>query len=950
MLDALLALTHDRVRAELVVGLHRSSAAGWTLLSAAGADDLASTCLAHRGEPVELPDEVERSLQSSDPVAVAAGALACGDSLAEVAAVCGADREVMALPVEVDGEVVGAVLAYRAGAGRFDAAEAAELTKTAARVGALGAPRKRPGPSPSRDDGPSIRSWIEDRPGVGTALGIAAPGSVVAVVLRSEDPLQYRPLAILIGVVVALAVAAGRRAAIAGAVTAIGLGWWHLTAPFGSPQIATFADGAGLFLYAGTMAGVVALVDQVERARRRSNEERQIVDELFDRTPVGIALFDRKLRFQRVNRRLSEINGRPVEEHLGRPPSEVSPLAGEAYEHLLAQVLEHDEPISERIVSVDHPQLGEKHWRVSYYPVGPAGARLGVGATVEDVSAERLRLQRAELLLRASRAFGSAMSIAEAEVTVAGLLAESLRARVSVVHVHRDGHVSLETSMGYDEEPRWIEQLGRAHDGPLGRCLASGERVIEQIGDAPTSAEWARRDELGERTVLWQPVLSGSSGRVAGAFSIAWTFDRQVTEESKVLLETVATLGSSSAERIELFEREAHDRFTLAMDAMTDHVTVASAIRDGAGTILDFQVEFMNATGRDGAGRGAEEMVGRRVCDLYPQWRASGMFDRFRAVVETGVPIVQDRMPYEDRLEDGTPISGWWNLQVVRFDDGYLAASRDVTDIVLAERAAAEAELAAQREAAAIDLLQRAALPRDLPELGWLEVGAAYRPAASDRPVGGDWYDAFVLEDGRICLVIADVSGHGQEAAAFMLQVRNAVRALATREDDLGDLMDAVNHVLCAGDHPDLFVTACIATVDPETLELCCALAGHPPLLRTSSEGTEPLWVEPGPPLGAFRSGTWPLAQWTLEPGDRLIGYTDGLIERRDEPLDAGLDRLAAFVGERLDLTPSELADALACWVDAPADDQAILCVRVADAEDRAGPLDGEPEAPSAAP
>ena len=123
--------------------------------------------------------------------------------------------------------------------------------------------------------------------------------------------------------------------------------------------------------------------------------------------------------------------------------------------------------------------------------------------------------------------------------------------------------------------------------------------------------------------------------------------------------------------------RQAEQRFRDALNAMIDNVTAAHSLRDRQGTIVDFEIDFANVASVDGAGRSAADLIGCRVSELYPLWRDSGMFARFVAVVETGKPFVGNRIPYDDVLDDGTLISGHWDIRVSKLDDGYLAASRE---------------------------------------------------------------------------------------------------------------------------------------------------------------------------------------------------------------------------------------------------------------------------------
>ncbi|MFN8017197.1 MAG: SpoIIE family protein phosphatase [Acidimicrobiales bacterium] len=365
------------------------------------------------------------------------------------------------------------------------------------------------------------------------------------------------------------------------------------------------------------------------------------------------------------------------------------------------------------------------------------------------------------------------------------------------------------------------------------------------------------------------------------------------------------------------------------LDALIDHVAIGSPVRDRTGAIVDFVLEYMNAASIDGAGRGRDQLVGRLVCDLYPEWRASGLFDRFRYVVETGVPWSQERIPYEGTTPDGVAIRGWWSIRVVPFGDGYLAASRDVTAAVEEERALHAAQQEADANRLAVELLQRAALPGALPELDGVELGARYRAAGTGRPVGGDWFDAVPLGDRQLALVIADVAGHGQDAAAHMVQVRNYVRALAVEHGEPATVLGRANRVLAALDQTQLFATCLYGVVDLEQRSFCWATAGHLPPLHLGDAPA--LLASPaGPPLGVESDAAYAAAEVPLAVGDRIVLYTDGLVEERAVPLGEALDGLVLRAAAWDGLGAKETADVAAAEARGVDDDLAVVCCRLA--------------------
>ncbi len=191
--------------------------------------------------------------------------------------------------------------------------------------------------------------------------------------------------------------------------------------------------------------------------------------------------------------------------------------------------------------------------------------------------------------------------------------------------------------------------------------------------------------------------------------------------------------------------------------------------------------------------------------------------------------------------------------------------------------------------------LQRTLLPADLPPHKDLDLAACYEPAASGLEIGGDWYDAVELPDGRLALVVGDVVGHGPAAAAVMGQLRSALRAFALERRDpaaaLGLLAQfAADPTYATG------ATAVCVIIDPATGAFDYARAGHPPLLVVRDGGrAEVLDEARGIPLGVFVDPGYENAHGSLGPGDTLVLYSDGAVERRGESIDTGIARLAAL-------------------------------------------------------
>ncbi|GAC1403094.1 MAG: hypothetical protein NVSMB64_04130 [Candidatus Velthaea sp.] len=216
----------------------------------------------------------------------------------------------------------------------------------------------------------------------------------------------------------------------------------------------------------------------------------------------------------------------------------------------------------------------------------------------------------------------------------------------------------------------------------------------------------------------------------------------------------------------------------------------------------------------------------------------------------------------------------------------------------LARRAAVVVENARayDRERRVADALQAAFLPPRLPRIPGLHFDAVYKPGQSESSIGGDWYDAFQLADGRVALSIGDVAGRGLRAAVVMGRVREAIRAFALLDLSPAQIVSATERVLRLGEGSTM-VTALIGVVDPLAHTFTFANAGHPPALLVRADGSvEPLVAE-GIPLGIF-DDVVPVERTIELPDDAmLVLYTDGLIEIERDVV-SGFEALQAAARE----------------------------------------------------
>jgi sigma-B regulation protein RsbU (phosphoserine phosphatase) len=230
-------------------------------------------------------------------------------------------------------------------------------------------------------------------------------------------------------------------------------------------------------------------------------------------------------------------------------------------------------------------------------------------------------------------------------------------------------------------------------------------------------------------------------------------------------------------------------------------------------------------------------------------------------------------------------------------------------------------------ESAAADLLERSLMPTRLPALPGLELAARYAPAEG-RGIGGDWYDAFTVPDGRLWLITGDVAGHGLRAAVVMGRVKSALRAYALAGGATEDVVAATNRKVMHFEM-DTLVTVVCATALPPYDEFVICSAGHPPpVLAALDDEAELVALTPGPPLGVTGPRGLTSTRVTVPRGGVLVLYTDGLIERRGEILDEGLERLcAATVAGPPDLVCHRIMRRLVGNTPA-GDDIAILALR----------------------
>lgn len=208
-----------------------------------------------------------------------------------------------------------------------------------------------------------------------------------------------------------------------------------------------------------------------------------------------------------------------------------------------------------------------------------------------------------------------------------------------------------------------------------------------------------------------------------------------------------------------------------------------------------------------------------------------------------------------------------------------------------------------------------------------------YLPAIGSLNVCGDWYDTVDLAEGRFTVAVGDVVGHGLEAATVMGMLRSALSAASRAVAGPAGALEVLGMYARSVDGA-LAATAVSVLVDTRSRLLVYSSAGHPPPVLLHADGAcELLDQATDPPLGARPEHVpRPQAGISYRPGDTLVLYTDGLIERRDEDIDSDLGRLTTALGDLVGLAPARLADALLERLGVASgarDDIALVIVRV---------------------
>jgi serine phosphatase RsbU (regulator of sigma subunit)/anti-sigma regulatory factor (Ser/Thr protein kinase) len=588
------------------------------------------------------------------------------------------------------------------------------------------------------------------------------------------------------------------------------------------------------------------------------------------------------------------------------------------------------------------------------------------GFALEQVERRRAQAEAARRgeetrrLQEVTAALSLASSSTEVSDTCLTHALEAVGAEAGFVVLSRPDGVIVDfvSSSGYsDHELEHWGTFALDSDVPFARAIASGEAVW-----ALTAAEMAGFSVGGDlEDQGWVALPLRTAAGVRGALHLTFRQPRELRDEERRWLQAVVSQCAQALERSRLFDaeqvlRQRSDRLQRMTAALSNSLTradVANAVvaevgptLGATGTALGIVLEERRLVQLLAwAGYSDESVEPRLEVSLDEptpgnravKRRVSGFYESLEEV-RAAVPDVSEVMELAEHesflyvpLVAGRRANG---LLVMSWAKPYSLSTEDRRFVeTLAGQAAQALDRASafESEQSIAETLQRSVLPASLPRVEGIQLAARYLPGTAGVAVGGDWFDAIRLQGGQLGLVVGDVVGKGVQAAATMGQLRNGMRAFALDRTKPSSTLTLLNR-LAEEIMETAFATVVYVVIDVEARVCRYTSAGHPPPLIAFPDGrVEFLEGGRGLPLGAGSDTRYTHEVVELPVGTTLVLYTDGLVERRGQSVDEGLERLRITVSEG-PREPEQLVEGLlrAMVGDAElGDDIALLAVRV---------------------
>ncbi len=648
-----------------------------------------------------------------------------------------------------------------------------------------------------------------------------------------------------------------------------------------------------------------------------------MLDALLAQAPMGFAFIDTDLRLRRVGHALAEMIGTKPAEQIGRSPAEVWPPAlAASTESAVRKVLADGLPVSDGQPGhladwAAGPDPGEgRQLALSWYPAHDRdGAVAGVTMIAVDVTggqaaadAVRRTRERYRSLVQAGN---QVVWVTDPEGEVAedspewrwitGQSMEDYLADGWLTAIHPNDRDRI------DRDWRQCIRTGTVFDGSYRVRTKTGSYRHYDVRVVPIERDGAIIEWMGASTdVTGQREADEMRGRLTEQLSAAALRTSRLQQATSLLAEALSVQQVTAVITEVGRSSIGADRSAVALvdkDRLRLRIIKSEDTADGRADLLE-ELPL-----------GARSMLTEAITLRRP-------------LVFGSAESMRRHFEADGKAEFWPPDSAeqaWVSLPLITSGAPFGAllfaftGPHQITDEerVFLEALAGQGALALERaklyerEHATAETLQRSLLPDRLPDVPGIALRATYKPVSIE--VGGDWYDAFRLPDGKLAVAAGDVMGKGLTAAAGMGRVRNALRALALTDPRPAAVLAGLDRLFLATELDEQVTTVCYLVVDPQTGEGVAGNAGHlPPLLLGPGEPPRLDQTEAGTPLGwASPRRQYP---FSLPPGNTAVLYSDGLVENRRRGLDTGLDELVAVAARapaRVVADPQRLIDYL---------------------------------------
>jgi serine phosphatase RsbU (regulator of sigma subunit)/CHASE1-domain containing sensor protein len=544
-----------------------------------------------------------------------------------------------------------------------------------------------------------------------------------------------------------------------------------------------------------------------------------------------------------------------------------------------------------------------------------------------DARHERVVRDSARVIARTAdvaQALAAAGTVEEVEFVIRHQVPAVLGSKgASLGLVDRDAGVLRQSaSPAIDPEvtARWSE-IPLEQRVPITEVVRTGEPLLLR-----TREDWRAHSDTAvitdvERAGLVSAAclpLGDRHGEVTATLAMSW--DREVVFDAPTLdtLRTVTELCEYTLDRARSTDRAAHAALGLARLAgrlatattigeVLESITEAASSPVGASATSVGLIDHDAGVLRTHHGPSVEEAVRRRFTDppidaplAFTDAARTGLMvllgdhDEFAArypesAASTGSLGFGARAALPMRDSEGTVVGAivhaWPGPR--HFDETLVSTLLTIAD--MAAQALERTHLAEAEHDLVTNLQDSVLVP--LPSHPHLDIAARYLPSVADIGMGGDWYEGIAIDDHRYALIMGDVAGHGITAVGDMAQLRAVVGALVRLGTPLADVFPQATTLLQAADHNPT-ASSLLVVIDTDTHELSYTAAGHPPPVVRAPDGEVTVLEEGRQPILGITIDERATATWSFPPGSTLVAYTDGLIERRGEPIDVSLTKL----------------------------------------------------------